>query len=173
MGTHIDWRSPCVCGGGDADHASSLSPDIRYEKPVFLISGRFRLRPKAKCQAWFDTSAFKVAAIWGLLRTSQLLSRNSSVTALMSSMTTRRHGSCLPRWVMATTTYHIYICYNWRLARTPPAGLVLYTTCVKPVMSGVTQVLRHWRHSRCIFCFCTNQTQMLPTYDRLKMTCLS
>jgi len=36
-------------GGGNADHAASLSPDIRYEKLVFLISTRFRLRPQATC----------------------------------------------------------------------------------------------------------------------------
>ena len=32
-------------GGGNADHAASLSPDIRYEKLVFLISTCFRQRP--------------------------------------------------------------------------------------------------------------------------------
>jgi hypothetical protein len=128
-------------GGGDADHASSLSHDIRYEKPVFLISSRFRPRPQAKCVMRGLTQVLSKLPHFGFLRVSQLLSQNSWVTALTSSVTTRRHTPT--RQLFASLCHG----YNWRFARTSPDGLVLYSTCVIPVMSGVTQVLRHWRLS--------------------------
>lgn len=52
-------------GVGDAYHATSFSPDIRYEKPN-LLPDFHSLSTEASsevCQAWIDTIVFKVAAL--------------------------------------------------------------------------------------------------------------
>jgi len=50
--------------GGAADHASPLSPDIRYEKSGLTDFQSLSTKASSEvCQAWVDISAFEVAAL--------------------------------------------------------------------------------------------------------------
>lgn len=97
----------------NADYASSLRPYIRYEKPVFLISSRFRLRPQAKCVRLGLTQVLSklpqsggfsaLANFWVEILGLRLWCRQ------WRHVDTFLHGSCPPCWVMATSTFHIYM----------------------------------------------------------------